>query len=161
MNWHAVAALPQRPGSCAACETRAAPDDTDYCKCYEASQHRQPRCAISGADCSACCLPPPPPPPGPENDATLSSIKVSVGSLVPAFSTSTNYYNVELGGTSASSVTISVVTTNPQANVTISGRATRVLKQLLAVGINQTVPIVVTAADGVTRQVNVVEIDDL
>ena len=38
MNWHALAAMPERPGSCSACQSAAHPDDTDYCKCYEASQ---------------------------------------------------------------------------------------------------------------------------
>eukprot|EP01051_Picozoa_sp_SAG22_P013806 SAG22_NODE_1592_length_4045_cov_1.929802_1_plen_601_part_00 len=160
MNWHAVAALPENPGSCSACVTRSAPHDTDYCKCYELSQHRQPRCAISGADCTSCCVSPPPPPPGAENDATLASIQLSVGTLVPPFSATNNFYTVDLGGTGAPSITINVTTTSPKANVTISGRATHALRQLLQAGVNQTASIVVTAADGVTTQANVLEIDD-
>lgn len=82
MNWHAVAALPELPGSCATCLSPENPDDTDYCKCYEASQDKGATCAISGKDCTHCCEPPPPPPPTPQNDATLKSIALSAGSLV-------------------------------------------------------------------------------
>ena len=43
MNWHAVAGLAEKPDSCAACQSSSNPDDTDYCKCYEAQQGRAAR----------------------------------------------------------------------------------------------------------------------
>ena len=55
MNWHAVAGLAELPGACTACATLTRPDDTDYCKCYEASQGRVPTCAVSGKACAECC----------------------------------------------------------------------------------------------------------
>ena len=82
MNWHAVAALPELPGSCVACLSPEHPNDTDYCKCYEASQGTAASCAISGNDCTSCCGPLPARPPTPESDATLKSISLSVGTLV-------------------------------------------------------------------------------
>ena len=160
MNWHAVAGLAEKPDSCAACQSSSNPDDTDYCKCYEAQQGRAASCAISGKDCTACCEPPPPPPPGPRQDATLREITLSVGALAPAFSPTSDYYTVALGVTSATEVTISVAPSQPAANVTVGGRPGCALTQLLEKGVNQTVPVVVTALDGVTQQVYVLAIDD-
>ena len=150
------------PGRCAACQSAEHPNDTDYCKCFEASQGKPAAsCAISGKDCTACCEPPPPPPPTPQTDATLRSMRLSVGTLAPAFSPHIDYYTVELGATGAAKkVTLTVAPSRSEATVTISGVKTSTLTQLLEKGVNQTVPVVVTAEDGVTTQAYVIAIDD-
>ena len=77
-------------------------------------------------------------------NANLSSLKVSSGTLSPAFSANTTNYSVTVPN-NVTSVTISAVTAEKDAKTSISG------KNSLSVGTNTRV-ITVTAPNGATKK---------
>ncbi|AMR34026.1 hypothetical protein A0256_22550 [Mucilaginibacter sp. PAMC 26640] len=94
-------------------------------------------------------------------DATLISLRTSSGQLSPSFSPTTTNYVVTVDA-NTQSVTVTGITTNGGATIKING--TEVLSGsssdeiILAPGTNPVIPIVVTAADGVTTQTYTVAI---
>lgn len=88
-----------------------------------------------------------------EDQATLAGLTAGVGSLMPAFDPAVFAYTVSVPS-SAATIRLIPATTHPGATVTVAGAAVESgiasAEVDLAVG-NQSIPVVVTAADG-TRQ---------
>jgi gliding motility-associated-like protein len=88
------------------------------------------------------------------SDASLSKLTVSTGRLLPAFNTGTIAYTDTVSVTVAS-IAVRAVTTDPAATETIGGtpvpEGTISPYMALTPGLN-TIPVVITAADGVTRE---------
>lgn len=89
----------------------------------------------------------------PESDASLASLVLSTGSLLPSFDEDITSYGTSVANTIAS-ITVAASPTSSGAIVTIDGTAVGsgvATSVALAVGAN-TIAIVVTAADGVTTR---------
>ena len=93
-----------------------------------------------------------PVPPVPSTDASLSNLTISVGSLSPAFSSSTNSYTANVDN-SVSSVTVTPTANQASSTISVNGSAvvsgSASLPISLAVGVNPSILTVVTAQDGI------------
>ena len=86
--------------------------------------------------------------------ATLSSLKISAGTLSPVFATATTSYTASVAGTVAS-VTITPTATISGSTVTVNGTAVVSGTASGAISLNtgaNTINVVVTAQDGVTKK---------
>lgn len=90
----------------------------------------------------------------PSNNANLSALTTSAGSIIPAFRTSTTAYNITVNNT-VTSLTVTPTTADPTASIKVNGatvasaHASAAIN--LSVGVN-TISVVVTAQDGVTTK---------
>ena len=88
------------------------------------------------------------------NDANLSALKLSIGSLAPSFAPGTLVYTSSVGHC-AGSITVTPTLEDPTASVKVNGASvvsgTPSAPISLAVGVNQ-IDVVVTAQDGATTQ---------
>jgi len=90
----------------------------------------------------------------PDNDATLSALTVSSGTLSPSFNPAVTSYTLNVPySDSVDSVTLTPTTTQSGASVAVSGVPTT-----LVIGTNGQASITVTAPDGTTQLVYSVEI---
>ncbi|MEL7730677.1 cadherin-like beta sandwich domain-containing protein, partial [Citromicrobium bathyomarinum] len=91
------------------------------------------------------------------NDAQLSSLSVSEGTLSPAFDPAQTNYAVSVGST-VDAMTLSPTASDADATITVAGDAvasgSASAPVALSVG-TTSIPVVVTAADGTTRQYTV------
>lgn len=82
----------------------------------------------------------------PNDDATLSALSVSIGTLAPDFDAATTAYTVELPAGTVQTPTVSATATDPNAGVVISDAA----DVTSADEADRTTSVVVTAEDGTT-----------
>jgi Cadherin-like beta sandwich domain/FG-GAP repeat len=93
-------------------------------------------------------------PPAASNDATLSTLTISDGSLAPAFSANTNAYTVTVGN-AVSEITVGLTTSDSGATVTVEGTAVASGSAGATINLpvgDTVVNVVVTAADGTTTR---------
>ena len=83
-------------------------------------------------------------PPAPSTDATLSALRISAGTLTPAFATGTTSYT---GAVASTVTTVTVAATTTDTNATTTGTGSHSLNT----GAN-TINVVVTAEDGTTTR---------
>ena len=97
-------------------------------------------------------------------DATLSSLMASNGALSPGFSPATTTYATPDVSSNTNSITITPITTDPNATVTINGNAaingSPYLASSLAFG-NNVILVVVTAQDGIISQTYALNVNRL
>jgi uncharacterized protein with beta-barrel porin domain len=87
--------------------------------------------------------------------ATLSNLGLSAGTLTPAFSSSQGSYAASVAN-SVASVSVTPITTDANATVTVNGATVPSGSASTAIGLTAgsatSIPVVVTAQDGVTKQ---------
>jgi len=97
----------------------------------------------------------------PSNDATLSSIKLSSGTLSPAFESVITHYTARVANT-VSTITITPATTDANATIKVNGTAvtsgTASTPITLAEGVQTVITTIVTAQDGMTTRTDSVTI---
>ncbi|AVK83258.1 hypothetical protein C3943_06610 [Lysinibacillus sp. B2A1] len=87
----------------------------------------------------------------PSSDATLQSLTVSNGMLSPAFMAHEENYTVQVEH-SVTTLDVAAITTDSQASLTINGNHTTSETVTLLAGQIVTIPVVVTAEDGITQK---------
>ena len=110
------------------------------------------------ADCDGKCTAPPP---APADDASLKSLVLSTGDLVPAFDTTTKTYTcTEPSGTKT--ITMTAETTDATATMTINGVESSSGKPSADIPLSDSaatkVTIGVTAADGTTKETYTIDV---
>ncbi len=91
---------------------------------------------------------------GLSNDATLSALTLSAGTLAPAFATATTTYTADVAGT-VSSITVTPTATDDAATITVDGTPTTSGSASASISLTEgdnAVSVVVTAEDRTTTQ---------
>jgi len=90
----------------------------------------------------------------PSNNAYLTNLTISTGTLSPVFATATGAYTTTVSNATAS-VTVTPTLNNPHATITVNGTpiTSGAVSQAIALAVgNTTINTVVTAQDGVTKK---------
>ncbi|WP_341301991.1 cadherin-like beta sandwich domain-containing protein [Lysinibacillus sp. FSL H8-0500] len=87
----------------------------------------------------------------PSSDATLQSLTVSNGTLSPAFTANEETYTVQVEH-HVTTVDVAAITTDNQASLTINGKHTTAETVTLVAGQAVSIPLVVTAQDGIIQK---------
>lgn len=113
-----------------------------------------PNSTVNLTSCQAKCNPPAPPPPPPDphaHDATLSSLKVSSGTLVPPFDIRTIEYKAQ-AAVGVTSITVVAVPTDHGALLAVNNVAVGPGQPSSSIKLSKSKPtrvaVVVTASDG-------------